>query len=164
MRSGCSTAHAVGGNIAHGFVERSDLIVGALEEFRFAQFLEARVPCHRKIGAIELQHKARGVDRVVLGLHRRDDGVDVRLVAGVVAVRLERGDHARRRGVHERLDGAMCAHGRREVVEIGAHGGAIDELDGTDAGGALERLPADHSRQRRGRSGCGARSKWGGRG
>jgi hypothetical protein len=70
--------------------------------------LEQRVPAQAEVGRVDLQHEARGDDRLVLGPHRLGERLEIGRVGGVVVVRLEQGDHPGRRRVHERLGGCFA--------------------------------------------------------
>ena len=104
----------------------------------FGKVLKGRMPRHRQIGAIDLQHKTRCRNGGVLFPHRLGDGLDIVLMTAVIFVRQKARDHA------GRGRGQKCL-GRPRGIDGGAHIGEvarqrlpIADGDRTNAGHALE--------------------------
>ena len=130
-----------GRHIRQRVVERLDLLFGLLEEFRFGQILEAGVARHREVGAVELHHDAGAGDGLVFLPHGIGDGADIGGVGRIVAIGLERGDHARGGRRHERIGRLRRRDRRLEVGNVLLHRVVVADLDVTDAA-----QPAEHHR------------------
>ena len=96
------------------------MIRGAAQELVVVEILESGMARHRQIGTVDLQGEAGGDDRLVLGLHRGADRLDVVLVGGEVFVALEGGDETGRGGIDEGVGGGSAGggDGGGEVGEI----------------------------------------------
>src|SRR5262245_32752207 len=86
--------HPVGRNIGDRCIQRIDMDLGAAQELGVVQVLEARVPAHRKVRAVDLQNEAGPDDVLVLHAHRRTDRVHVGFVRSVVLVRVKDANRA----------------------------------------------------------------------
>src|SRR4029450_6490894 len=66
--------------------------------------LEVARALHGKIGAVELQGQAPGVDKLIFALHLPGERHDIVLVGIIVGIYQSLGDNARGGGRHKRLD------------------------------------------------------------
>ena len=73
-------------NTRERMIERLDMELRALAEFRHAEIGILNVPAHGEIGAIDLQNEAGFGDSLVFVLHRVGDGVNVALEILVIIV------------------------------------------------------------------------------
>jgi hypothetical protein len=87
-------AQPVGGDVAHGVVQRLDVHGDALAERVAIEPGVGRVPAHGQIGAVELHEGAGGGDGLVLVAHRLGHCEQVLLVGSVVLIAEEQGDDA----------------------------------------------------------------------
>ena len=133
----------LGGDGRERVVERLHLGGGVGDEGLLALVRIHGVPAHGEIGAIELDHEARRVDRLVLGPHDGGQRLQIGVLARVVPVGLEQRDHARRGRVHEALDRACAFQRRAHVGDVLLQRGFVLDADLAGAHGALElgRLP-----------------------
>lgn len=77
------------------------------------------VASHGQVRRVDLEQEAGGYDRLVFGLHRLADGVQVLVQARVVLVGLEQGDDPGRGCVHERAGHRLALGRAREPGEVG---------------------------------------------
>ena len=96
-------ADPVGRNGRDGLVDRVDVQGDRAEEAVERLVLEEARALHREVGAVELKHEAARDDQLVLLAHLAGQRPDVALVRAVEGVEHDGGDHAGRRGRHERL-------------------------------------------------------------
>ena len=96
-------AQLLRGDVAHGVVQRLDVNLEDLAEFGEARVLIMDVAAHREIGAVELHMAPDAAIVSYSWLHRFGDGEDVGLVARIIFVLEEEGDHAGRRRGGEHL-------------------------------------------------------------
>ena len=95
------------------------------------------VPAHGQVGTVHLQHEAGLGHRLVLGLHRLGDRLQVGFLGRVVVVAEEERDHAGRGGRQEgalRLDRAERGF---QILGVGVGGADVAHRDGAGAGGRL---------------------------
>ena len=105
-------------NVGDRMIERLDVQLRALAEFRQAQIGVLDVPAHAEVGAIDLQDEAGLGDGLVFVTHRIGDGVDVGLEILVVVVAEEQRHHAGRGRAHEAAGGLHVLERGLEIVGV----------------------------------------------
>ena len=118
-------------------IERLDVQLRALAEFRQAQVRVLDVTSHAEVGAVDLQHEAGFGDGFVFVTHRIGDRVDVGLEILVVVVAKEQRHHAGRGGAHEATRGLHILERSLEIVGIGLRRLLVPHADRRVAGGRL---------------------------
>ena len=115
-------AHALRRDVACGVVQRLDVLRDrATEVFDGLSVRLRERPAGGQVGAVDLEHEAGVVDRVVLLFHRVGQRGDVVLVGRVVLVGHEEGDHTRRRRGHEHIRHVDAGGGVAEVRNVALH-------------------------------------------
>ena len=89
------------------------------DEFGVAQILVLRVTGHRQIRTVNLDHEARGVNRLVLLAHRVAQGLEIFLFTRVILVGQKGADDTRRRSVQKTLYGAAALKRVTKIRDIG---------------------------------------------
>ncbi len=121
------------GQVAQRVVQHLDVARRGLQELADARVAVHRVPAHAEVRRVDLQQEARADDRLVLRAHRLAERLEVGILRRVVVVRLEQREHARRCGVHERLDRLRRVHRPAEVGEVRVERFRILQRDLADA-------------------------------
>src|SRR5262245_44672191 len=132
-------AHAVGRDVAQRVVERLHVGRRDLHELGVAQSREGQVSPHGQVRAIDLEHEAGPVDRVVLLLHHVDEPRQVGLPTRVILVSQEVSDDAGRGGRHEGLGRLDLFQGCSQILDVLLHGRPVLPIDGPVAGGTGDR-------------------------
>ena len=94
-------ADALRGHIAQRVVQRLHLQVGIAQKLGVVHVTKLDMAAHGQVGRVNLQVQPGCHNRLVFGGHGVSQRLQILLVAGVVFVGLEHGDHAGGGAVHE---------------------------------------------------------------
>ena len=99
-------------------IDRLDVPSRAGHEFPVRAVAVHDVAAHRQVRCVDLQAKAGGDDRLVLGLHRLADRLEILVERVVILVGLEQRDDPGGRCVHERIRHRLIGDRRAQMGEI----------------------------------------------
>ena len=124
------------GNIAQRVVEHVDMFADQCEIVGVRPVLVHHVAPEAEIGAVELQDKPGFGDGFIFRAHRLGECFEIVVLARVIFVRLEKGDDAGRRSVHEGKVRFVCREHALQTRDVCVERLAGQRRDGTDASGA----------------------------